>query len=259
MKAFHLLFLVFFLSSCYSQQKPDSLILEQDKAKENPIMQYQEANPETKAHSQALGSVSKGSLVNGKLMPFSGKNFFYFDTTSYVEERAYVHEDVRTAVLNTYLSLEKSVPGRNFVLMECSKKHGGKLEPHITHQNGLSIDFMSPNKKGTAAYYGLDSLGLQHYFLEYNEQGCYDQDPSICIDFDVMALHLLTLEREARKQGLKISKVLLKIELKNALFSSKYGKELQASGIYFARQLPDFINKLHDDHYHVDFEFLKKQ
>ena len=77
-------------------------------------------------------------------MPFAGKNFRYFDTTSYVNDRAYVHSDVRSAVLDTYTQFEQLWPQRIFYLMECSNKDGGKMYPHHTHQNGLSIDFMTP-------------------------------------------------------------------------------------------------------------------
>jgi penicillin-insensitive murein endopeptidase len=69
-----------------------------------------------------------------------------------------------------------------------------------------------------------------------------------------MALHLVTLETTARMNGLKISKVILKTELKDNLFASSFGKQLIESGIYFTKSLTPMINSLHDDHYHIDFD-----
>ncbi|MBX9853264.1 MAG: hypothetical protein K2X86_16085 [Cytophagaceae bacterium] len=72
-----------------------------------------------------------------------------------------------------------------------------------------------------------------------------------------MAEHILLLEKHARKNGLKIKKVIFKIELKDDLFNTEYGKKLKAKGIYFAQVLTPILNKVHDDHYHIDFEELK--
>lgn len=56
---------------------------------------------------------------------------------------------------------------------------------------------------------------------------------------------------------MKIGKVIIKLELKDELFASIYGKELLSNGIYFAQKLTPLINGVHDEHYHVDFEFIK--
>lgn len=71
-----------------------------------------------------------------------------------------------------------------------------------------------------------------------------------------MADHILILQKNARKYGLKIKKVIFKIDLKDELFATQYGKELKREGIYFAHNLTPLLNKLHDDHYHVDFELI---
>ncbi|WP_043023872.1 hypothetical protein [Fluviicola taffensis] len=83
------------------------------------------------------------------------------------------------------------------------------------------------------------------------------EDTSYSIDFNLMAQHLLELNTQAKKNGLKIEKVILKIALKDDLFASEYRKKLKASGIYFAANLSELIDSLHDDHYHVDFGILK--
>jgi penicillin-insensitive murein endopeptidase len=150
--------------------------------------------------------------------------------------------------------METLMPNRRFYLMELSNEKGGKIYPHRTHQNGLSVDFMMPMLKNNQPYYGLDTLGKNHYLLSFNENGKYSEDNEVKVDFDLIALHILELNKEAQKNGLKISKVIIKIEYKDDLFKTLNGKKLNTSGIYFVKGLTPLINHLHDDHYHIDFE-----
>ena len=255
--------LLILLVSCqsHSQDKKTSQSIEDSiknsKQTSPKLDEYLSNYKEDSNSSRSIGSVSNGSLENGKLMSFKGPNFSYFDTTSYVQNRAFLNDKVKKSVLETYAVLNIEVPNRHFTIMECSNKHGGKIFPHRTHQNGLSIDFMVPLIKNNQAYYHLDTLGGQHYLLDFDEKGRYSEDKNVSIDFDLIAKHLLILNEQVSKNKLKINKVILKIELKDELFASKYGQELQKSGIYFAQSLTPMINSLHDDHYHIDFEEIK--
>lgn len=204
--------------------------------------------------SKALGTVSSGSLVNGCLMPFSGKNFTYFDTTSYLSGRAFSSDVVVQAVVDGYRALETKAPLRHFYVMECSNKNGGKLFPHRTHQNGLSVDFMMPKLKNCAPYTALDKIGAEHYWLIFDDNGLYDKDPSISIDFNLVAQHILLLQKAAQNNKLRIKKVIIKVEFKDELFATHYGKQLKQSGIYIVKALSPMINALHDEHFHIDFE-----
>ncbi len=223
----------------------------------NKVVTYYQQNKGNDQPSIISGSVDNGYLQNAKLLPFSDTNFHYFDTASYLNGRAFTSDKVLNTMLNTYKIFETQVPGRSFCVMECSHQHGGKLPPHRTHQNGLSVDFMMPLVQNNMPYYGLDSTGQMHYFLNFDDQGKYTVDTSISIDFELVARHILLLNEEARKQGLKVSKVIIKIELKEELFEGEYGKKLKASGIYIVQKLTPLINSVHDDHYHIDFEKLK--
>src|SRR5688572_27517500 len=112
------------------------------------ILSIPEIIHENKGVSISTGSVRNGKLQNGWLMPFSGKNFHYFSQVSYfLLNNAYVHSDVHATLMDAYKSCEKTCPGREFVLMECSQKRGGRMLFHWTHQNGVSADFMVPKKK----------------------------------------------------------------------------------------------------------------
>ncbi len=215
---------------------------------------YYKNNKGDSLPSKSLGTVSKGTLENGKLMPNEGENFSYFSAESYLAGRAYTHEKVMKTVLATYASLGKKYPGRQFKLMECSNEKGGKIWPHHTHQNGLSVDFMMPLKQSDSAYYKLDDRGRAHYLLDFDDRGRYSADSTVSIDFDLVAKQILILDEQARKNHLKVSKVIIKIELKDELYSTPHGKKLKAKGIYVVKALTPLINDLHDDHFHIDFE-----
>ena len=204
--------------------------------------------------SESIGTVAKGQLKNGKLIPFKGKNFTYFDTQSYLNGRAYLNDKVLNTLLNAYKEFEILLPQRMFYVMECSNQDGGILFPHRTHQNGLSIDFMMPLVKDGKPFYGLDTLGADHYFLEFDNQGRYKEDPSISIDFNLVAQHILILNKMAKLLGVELSKVIINTDLKDELFATKFGKVLKTSGIYLVQKLSPLINSLHDDHYHIDFD-----
>ena len=199
------------------------------------------------------GSVSNGSLENGTLLAFEGANFQYFDTTSYLGGRAFTHQLVARTILDTYKILA-ATSKRKWFLMELSNEHGGKIFPHRTHQNGMSVDFMSPLKKDGEDYVELDNTGAQHYMLEFDNDGKLKDNPSISLDFDQIAHHLIVLDEQARKHGLKIENVIFKMELRDELFATPYGKKMLEKNIYVTRNLTPLINSLHDDHYHVDFK-----
>lgn len=222
------------------------------------ISEYYLKNKGDDAPSISQGTVSNGRLINGKLFPFYGPNYTYFDEKSYLAGRGFIHSSIRDIVLESYLQLEISQPNRHFYIMECANQHGGKIYPHRTHQNGTSVDFMMPKLQNGKPYTDLDQLGSDHYWLTFDDNGKYAKDPSIEIDFNLIAKHILLLNDKAKGLGYKVSKVIIKIEFKDELFATEYGKKLKESGIYVVRNLSPLINSLHDEHYHLDFEPINK-
>lgn len=218
------------------------------------LTQFYEINKGDDTPSRSIGSVSNGKLKHGKLLPFYGDNYTYFDKVSYLSSRGYTSDLVSKIVVDSYADLKDVHPNRKFYLMEMSNKEGGKIAPHRTHQNGLSVDFMMPKLKNGKPDYSLDTLGRMHYLLEFNDNGEYEEDTDIKIDFDLIAEHILMLDQNARKYGSKIEKVIIKVEYKDELFSTPHGKKLKESGIYVVKGLSSLINRLHDDHYHIDFK-----
>lgn len=232
----------------------DSIRIQKEKIGSQTISEYSAMHPQDSLRSSSEGAVSNGKLINGKLMPYKGENFEYFDSISYMSSRAFVTDKVRSTILAGYGLLAEDYPDRKFYFMECSREHGGEMFPHKTHQNGMSVDFMMPLQRDNEAYYGLDTLGAEHYWLAFDNEGKYSKDKSIAIDFETVAMHILRLNEAAKVYGLKIAKVIIKIELKDELFSGINGQKLKSSGIYVVQKLSSIINSLHDDHFHIDFE-----
>jgi len=258
MKSYILISTLFSVFTSFSQQDYktvlDSLQATDTLVNLVEVKDYYEKNKGNNLPSQSIGTPGKGSLKNGKLIPFKGHNFTYFDTQSYLNGRAFLNDKVLKSMLAAYKKFETLLPNRMFYVMECSNQNGGKLFPHRTHQNGLSVDFMMPLIKDGKPFYGLDTLGGDHYFLEFDNDGIYKEDPSISIDFNLVAQHILVLTKTAKLIGVKISKVIINTDLKDELFSTNFGKTLKTSDVYVVQKLSPLINSLHDDHYHIDFE-----
>ncbi len=207
-----------------------------------------------KGVSTSKGKVQNGSLDNAYKMHWSKGNTVFFSKFSYyLLGRNYVHSRVYKTIYAAHSELESLYPNRKFVIMECARKKGGRMWPHRTHQNGLSVDFLTPmTKNGKPKHFKY--LGYARYLLNFDKNG---KRKSTSIDFDIMAKHILMLEKQARKNGLRIKKVIFNTNLKDELYASKHGKQLKSSNIYLAMKLGPTLNKLHDDHYHIDFEIIK--
>lgn len=228
------------------------------KAQESdPIQSYYQANKGNDLPSISHGTVGNGSLENGKLVPWEGDNYRYFDTTSYLAGRAFLNDKVLATLLDGFKVLGLSKEKLSYRVMECSHQKGGKLYPHRTHQNGTSVDLMLPKRKNGQAYTKLDDLGSQHYFLNFSNQGILDSDSSVHIDFEAVASMIMCMNKGARLYGYRVSKVIIKIEYKESLFAGPAGQKLKSSGIYIVKSLGPQVNAFHDEHIHLDFEKLK--
>jgi penicillin-insensitive murein endopeptidase len=170
----------------------------------------------------------------------------------------YVNSKLYKTVLDAHVECEETCKNIDFKMMECSDDNGGEILLHRTHRNGLSIDFMVPKLKNGKQTTFYDHLGLWHYLLNFNSEGKLKFDRAVSIDFETIGKHIIALDNAARANGLVINKVILKLELKDDFFKTMSGKEVRRRGIYFAQRLPDIVNNMHDDHYHVDFKLRTK-
>ncbi len=207
--------------------------------------------------SESTGSVRNGKLKNGYLIPYRGNNFKYFSAFSYyILNNAYVHSSVYATVMEAYKQCESTCPNREFVLMECTRKHGGRMIFHWTHQNGISVDFMTPKLRGNDINVWPNKAGLFHYLFSFDTDGKFLLGPKTHIDFETMAKHLLAIDDAAKQNGLRIRKVLFHTDMHDNLFSTPAGRILAQRDIRFVPHLSNLVNNFHDDHYHVDFEFV---
>ncbi|MBT8220599.1 MAG: hypothetical protein KJP00_12290 [Bacteroidia bacterium] len=205
--------------------------------------------------SRSIGSVRNGRLENGYLLPYKARNFDYFSPISYyLLDNAYVHSKVYYTLIQAFEELEQKTPDRVYSLMECSHRNGGRIPIHRTHMNGLSVDFMVPKVRNGQQIRLWDKLGIWHYALDFDPDGRLWIDKKTKIDFDAMSKAIITIDDASRKNGLKIRKIILKVNLKDNLYATQAGQEIRRRGIYIVKRLAEIVDRVHDDHFHIDFE-----
>lgn len=136
-----------------------------------------------------------------------------------------------------------------FVYGETGKKSGGDFDPHKTHRNGLSVDFMVPVRDATGKSVALPSsiFNKWGYELEFDSDGRLG---GLTIDFDAIAAHLYELDQAARERDVGIWRVIFAPELQRHLEKSEYWSYLSENVEFSTRR--SWVR--HDEHYHVDFD-----
>ncbi len=197
--------------------------------------------------STCYGRVGAGSIAGAVALPASGANFEAYSSLGVRMRRTHVHARVHEVMLDAYAALARSAPGKRFVYGETGLEHGGRMRPHKTHQNGLSVDFMVPVVDGNGKSVPLPSSPLNKfgYGLEFDAQG---RAGELRIDFEALAAHLVALREAAQRNQVGIALVILDPPLMAALMKTAQGKKLR--GLPFMKGKP-WIR--HDEHYHVDF------
>ena len=197
--------------------------------------------------STCFGTSSRGGLRDAWKLPRSGANFRAYSDLGWLLGRTFVHSAVHQVVLDAYGRLAAAHPEYQFVYGETGHASGGSLEPHRTHQNGLSVDFMVPVRDGSGASVELPTSVFRKfgYGLEFDDAGTLGE---LRIDFEAMALHLAELKRSAKARRLPIARVIFDPKLRAHLARTRAWAQI--------RDLP-FMTKpawiRHDEHYHVDF------
>jgi penicillin-insensitive murein endopeptidase len=198
--------------------------------------------------STCYGNTSRGALRNGWRLPRNGANFRAYSLLGWGAGRTFVHSTVHAVVLDAYQRLAVSQPEYRFVYGETGWAEGGSFEPHRTHENGLSVDFMVPVRDASGAIVELpssplDKLGYAHEFDAAGKLG------ALRIDFEALALHLAELERSAARQRVKVGRVIFDPQLRAQLASTKVWPDIESLPFMLK---PAWIR--HDEHYHVDFD-----
>ena len=198
--------------------------------------------------STCFGTTANGRLESGQQLPFDGANFESYSFVAQTAGRTYVHSVVASIIVNSYQALELEQPDKVFKYAETGFKEGGKFWPHKTHQNGLSVDFMTPvkNSEGVSVHLPTSPFNKFGYNIEFNKAGVYED---LSIDYEAMAAHIVTLHKEAKSQGYDLWRVIFDPQLQAGLFKTQYSDYLKAN-IQFSKKR-SWVR--HDEHYHVDF------
>jgi penicillin-insensitive murein endopeptidase len=205
-------------------------------------------NAESAESSTCYGTTSKGRLELGVKLPSSGSNFESYSHVASLAGRTYVHSTVRTILLNAYDSLNSSHPKKRYKYAETGFEEGGKFKPHKTHQNGLSVDFMTPviDQNGDSAVLSTHALNRYGYDIEFDAKGRYED---YTIDYDALAAHIVALDKAAKKEGVGLWRVIFAPELQVGLYSTPDGEYIRKH-IQLSKKR-SWVR--HDEHYHVDF------
>ena len=200
------------------------------------------------SNSTCYGTTRNGRLENGVKLPTAGTNFSTYSAVGSALGRTYVHDKVRDVVIAAYRALEKSAAGKVFVYGETGWAGGGRIRPHRTHQNGLSVDFMVPvvDASGKSVPLPTGLLNKFGYDIEFDTAGTYE---NYTIDFDAMAEQLYRLHVATSAAGVGIALVIFDPALRAKLFQTRRGPTLRKHLGFMKGQA--WVR--HDDHYHVDF------
>ena len=199
-------------------------------------------------NSTCYGETHLGYLHNGINLPSSGPNFVTYSRTARAFGRTFVHSEVRHIMLAAYKQLQHDRPEKKFKYAETGFKSGGKFSPHKTHQNGLSVDFMTPviDEQDRSVHLPTHALNRLGYDIEFDSSGRFKQ---YRIDYDALAAHVVALHKAAVARGHEIWRVIFDPKLQPNLYNTEYADYL--------RQHIQFSTKAswvrHDEHYHVDF------
>ena len=200
------------------------------------------------AESVCYGSTANGALENGCKLPSKGRNYSSYTALGGILGRTWVHCKVSEIVEKSFSALHSSNPNWVFVVGESGRARGGEFEPHKTHQNGLSVDFMVPvvDSSGNSVLFPTSITNKFGYDIEFDESGVYD---GLSIDFEAMAAHLAAVRIASRNAGIGIWRVIFDPELQPKLKGTQQWSNIK--DLKFSERR-SWVR--HDEHYHIDFE-----
>jgi penicillin-insensitive murein DD-endopeptidase len=199
--------------------------------------------------SRCFGTVSRGRLADGVKLPDSGVNFNAYSKLGAAAGRTYMHSRAAAVVVAAYAALAAADPSVVYVYGETGLAEGGRMRPHRTHQNGLSIDFFVPvrNASGDSVRLPTGIGNRLGYDIEFDATAKYGE---YAIDFPAMSEHLYQLHVAAKKQGVGIAQVIFENAFLPKLLATPRGAYLRQHLHFLER--PAWVR--HDEHYHIDFK-----
>lgn len=200
------------------------------------------------AASQCYGTVRDGRIERSVKLPLDGPNFTAYSADGVAAGRTHVHSTVATIIARAYAATAENMPDAVFVYGETGWPNGGRIPPHRTHRNGLSVDFFVPvrNAAGRSVPLPTNDANRFGYDIEFDAAARYG---ALEIDFAALAEHLYQLDVAAKALDAGIALVIFDRAYLPRLFATARGKAL-AQRLRFMKREP-WVR--HDDHYHVDF------
>ena len=202
----------------------------------------------SQAESKCFGTVSNGRIEASVKLPLNGANFTSYSEIASAAGRTHVHSKVAAIIQHAYAALAKATPEVTYVYGETGWPSGGRIRPHRTHQNGLSVDFFVPvrNRAGKSVPLPTNVTNRLGYDIEFDSNARFGE---YSIDFPALAEHLYQLNQAATAHGAALSLVIFDPPMLPKLFATPHGPYLQ-------QNLPFMKGKAwvrHDEHYHIDF------
>jgi penicillin-insensitive murein DD-endopeptidase len=203
------------------------------------------------AESVSVGTPAKGSLKDGVSFASQGSGFVTYSTLGNLMGRQYVHSRVQATLVEAFASLHAAAPDRTFVLGETGLKGGGRIRPHKTHQNGLSVDIFMPVRDDASRRVLMPTAPWNKfgYSLEFDSSG---HGEGVVIDFDSVAELLVEVDRQAQRHGLALDCIIVAPEYVDRVLAAKAVGIGQLAPLFM--RTPAWVR--HDEHLHVDFRVL---
>jgi murein endopeptidase len=108
-------------------------------------------------HATSVGLQYAGRLIDGTQLPQEGPNWVTWDpatdSSPNLPDRLYGHERTIRAILSVLAGYRAAHPDAPEVVVgDISFRHGGRMDEHVSHQNGLDVDIYYPrlDRRATA-------------------------------------------------------------------------------------------------------------
>jgi murein endopeptidase len=100
-------------------------------------------------HATSVGLQYTGRLIDGTQLPQEGPNWVTWDpvtdSSPNLPGRLYGHERTIRAILSVLSAYRAAHPDAPRVVVgDISFRHGGRMDQHVSHQNGLDVDIYYP-------------------------------------------------------------------------------------------------------------------
>jgi murein endopeptidase len=100
-------------------------------------------------HATSVGLQYAGRLIDGTQLPQAGPNWVTWnpatDSSPNLPGRLYGHEHTIRAILSVLSGYRAAHPDAPRVVVgDISFRHGGRMDEHVSHQNGLDVDIYYP-------------------------------------------------------------------------------------------------------------------